>query len=354
MGKQTTTFLREGNINKNNVVLFQLHRRLYKEVIVFTIVMSYTNTKGNWSVLDPSLNYRNKSTSEWVSDWFNWFLSADADKRNSGPVVFLRSLGLPNRITLSSISDTVGPVSSTDLARDSLGGGMGNYTKSYVNDPNIRIGGDRLQIFQDQRVLVPIIIAYWLKTEPQSDWGIMQEYTGLTIDNGDNPPEPRQLTINEKSLPEKTDMTIYRTITPMFPAVVPDVEFGRSIKDFLEHPVQPGIYPAIVEGFFVMLKFEEPGDYWVHAWASVPREVSGPYFSEMLYQVEVLKGSRIKVEHQGRVTRCRPSRNERIFDQILTQKERYGDLTDEEKEKFTRYFRAKDSVGRRTRVPLCP
>ena len=35
--------------------------------------------------------------------------------------------------------------------------------RSYVNDPNVRIGGDRLKIFEDQAVFVPIIIALLVK-----------------------------------------------------------------------------------------------------------------------------------------------------------------------------------------------
>jgi hypothetical protein len=190
-----------------------------------------------------------------------------------------------------------------------------------VNDPNIRIGGDRLQLFADQAVLVPIIIAYELALVPTRDWGTMQDFTGLTIDYGDNPPDVSQLTINNNDieLPQGLNMEAFRIITPIFTAVVPDTEYGRSVKDFLEIRVVPGSYPAIVEGYFVMLKFE-PGTYWVHSWASAPREVSGPYFSELLYEIEVRERRR---EPHGRVTSTRPSRNERLFTRM------YKDLIEE-------------------------
>ena len=71
---------------------------------------------------------------------------------------------------------------------------------AYINDPNIRIGGDRLRIFLDQAVFVPIIVAYWLRVEPNTDWGTMKDFTGLTIDYGDNPPDNDQLTINSKPI----------------------------------------------------------------------------------------------------------------------------------------------------------
>ena len=78
----------------------------------------------------------------------------------------------------------------------------------------------------------------------------MQDFTGLTIDYGDNPPELHQLTINNRpiDLGPDLDMTDFRFITSIF-----------------------------------------PGTYWIYSSASAPRERSGPYFSELLYQIEVTK-----------------------------------------------------------------
>ena len=46
---------------------------------------------GGYTVIDPKALYKGRTYSSYVVDWFNWFLSADADFRNSGNVVFLRS-----------------------------------------------------------------------------------------------------------------------------------------------------------------------------------------------------------------------------------------------------------------------
>jgi hypothetical protein len=310
---------------------------------------------GGYTIIDPRGLYRGKSYSEWTCDWFNWFLSADADNRTSGQVVFLRSRGLPNRLIGSNLSDVDGAQANSDSMSSSSNEELSysaSYARAYVNDPNIRIGGDRLKIYQDQAVLVPIIIAYWLRYESNTDLGSMQDFTGLTIDYGDNPPDPRQLTINNKPALTEDDLVReedlrrheeeteklrwpdFRITTPVFTAVVPDVQYGRSIKDFLESPVPPGTYPATVEGYFVMLKFR-PGTYWVHSWASAPREIRGPYFSELLYQIEVFEG---KKKSLGRTTQWRPSRNERSFSTILQHKERNGDLTQAEANRFKRYF----------------
>jgi hypothetical protein len=98
-------------------------------------------------------------------------------------------------------------------------------------------------------------------------------------------------------------MERFRIITPFFTTVVPEAQYGRSAKDFIEAPIPSGNYPAMVGGYFVMLKFKANGTYWVHSWASAPREARGPYFSELLYQIEVHK----RRDPHGRVTRWRPS-----------------------------------------------
>ena len=74
-------------------------------------------------------------------------------------------------------------------------------------------------------------------------------------------------------------MAEFRINTPIFTAVVPDVQYGRSLKDFLEEsPIDPGVYPAMVEGYFVILRFLKTGNYWIHSWAGAPREVPRALF----------------------------------------------------------------------------
>lgn len=397
--------------------------------------------EGKYEVVDPDSLYHGKSYSDWAADWMNWFLSKDADIRNSGPVAFLRSKGLPNEKTGANISDVPGKLGETmGLDNSSYSEptdvtGLFTQNKPYVNDPNVKVGGDRLQIYEDQAVFVPIIVAFWLKRTTYADWGGMQDSVGLIIDYGDNPPDRRQLTINGESIilpvignqttydrvikkrntdlkdladaatikakeifseklnlskqreagllqgkdigvrmdeieqkknslieqikearkdvnqkiheiqgPYKEEedgdedesvelMSRFRINTPVVQAVVPEAQYGRSAKDFIEEaPVAPGVYAAMVDGYFVMLRFKK-GTYWIHSWASGPREARGPYFSELLYQIEV----RPRRRASGMVTRGRPSRNERILSQILEQKEKDKDFTDSELRRFKKY-----------------
>ena len=271
-------------------------------------------TGGEYRIIDPRLTYRGKSYSEWISDWFNWFISADADIRNSGPVVFLRSMGLPKKEDMLDSSTSSQVDDSTTPNQDP------NYPKKYFSGANFRIGGDRLQITEDQAVLVPIIMAYEFGSS-YKDWGYLQDFTGLTIDHGDDPPTEHQLTIDNEDIrfPNIIGMQDFRIVTPIFTAIIPEVGLGRSVKDLLEIPAISGNYPVMVEGYFVMLKFTSRNNsYWIHSWASAPREATGPYFSELIYEIQVFE----KRKTRGVITMERPARNEALLLKILEEEQK--------------------------------
>jgi hypothetical protein len=289
-----------------------------------------------YTVLDPRVLHRGKSYSEHTTDWMGYFLSAYADTRTSGPVVFLRSHGLP----LSYASDI--PIEITAKITSPVQYNIDpGYPTPYENDPNVRVGNDMLQIFMDQAVFVPIITAYqFASIDPNRDWGSLLDNTGLTIDNGDNPPDRCQLTIgstvgstiNSKciELPEGLEMKDFRITTPIFTSVVPEAPYGASVKDFIEEgQAPPGSYPTMMDGYFIMLEFK-PGNYWIHSYASAGREERGPYFSQLIYQIDVREKPK-NVPH-GRITTRIPARNQGIIDLIATKKVAHGQLTKDEGE----------------------
>lgn len=238
-----------------------------------------------YEVLDPAKVHFGKTYSSFVEEWFNWFVTADADKRVSGQVVFTRSAGLPYSITKQD-----GSGFQRDLSISNTYAADENYPRPYQNDPNVRVGRDKLQICINQALFVPIIVGYSEASKPYIDYGMMQDYTGLIIDYGDNPPQDKQLTIdgNPVTLPRGREMSDFRIATSVFTAVVPEADYGRSVKDFLELELPSGHYPTIVDGYFVLIQFTEPGTYIVYSYASAPREArGGSYFSEQLYQVQV-------------------------------------------------------------------
>lgn len=279
----------------------------------------------NYEIVDPNELYFGKSYSSLAEDWFNWYVSVDADKRNFGPVVFLRSAPIPPN-SKASAYDVASELSITNTYTDDA-----YYDRPYQNLPNVRVGGEKLQIRPDQAVFVPIIISYEVARKPYFDWGVMQEVTGLTLDYGDDPPKRKQLKINDediwgKSLQTDEDMKKFRILTSIFTVVVPEADYGRSIKDFLEVSVTPGHFPAIVEGYFVLLKNFKPGyTYIIHSRASAARERGGPYVAEFLYEINVANTP--KPDSVGLIPYDKGSaRNRAIIRGILSEKKKKEEL----------------------------
>ncbi len=292
---------------------------------------------GEYNIVNPHSMYLGKSYSDYAIDWFNWLLSANYNDRNSGPVVFLTSKGIPDKSTPAgrNLFDLLGVSGYTSSATNSPAVDPNAYPPTlYINQPHIRIGSNRLQIFEDQAVFVPIVTSYDIADAPYKDWGYMQDNSGMMIDNGDNPPDAIQLTINNESivLPPDLPMTEFRVATPIFMTVVPDAPYGTSLKDFLEEsPISPGSYPSMVNGYFIMLKLKE-GRYWVHSWASAGREIRGPYFSELLYQIEVSVRPRCVPHH--RITVTRPAQFQGVANLLAIKMKADGQLTNPEAERF--------------------
>jgi len=272
----------------------------------------------SYEVLDPSKVHFGKTYSSLIEEWFNWFLTTDADKHISGQVVFLRSVGIPLEDNYSG-SGKDQTVSST-YAEDPY------FARQYKNDPNVRVGRDKLQICINQCVLVPIIMAYAEASKPYIDYGYMQEYNGLTIDSGSNPPEVSQLTIDGKPivLPRGREMRDFRIATPVFTAVVPEADYGRSVKDYLQMDFPTGHYPTMAEGYFVLIKFTAPGTYCLYSYASSGREVQGgTYFSEFLYEIQVNEcEEKVSIGHPG----FKSARSSSIILATIKEKVKTGEL----------------------------
>ena len=77
-----------------------------------------------------------------------------------------------------------------------------------------------------------------------------------------------------------------------------------------------------MEGYFVLFTFD-PGRYIIHSWASAPRETRGPYFSELIYEIEV---NAVGTSPSKGPVMFRPARNERIIKQIIAEKKKIGEI----------------------------
>jgi hypothetical protein len=302
----------------------------YDSAIYYAIfIRGETLNMVDYEILDPDLNYRGKSYSSLVTDWFNYFISTDPDKRSLGPVVFLKSVPAPKLVSGGGPSNVANEASvSSPYSADPY------YPRNYENNPNVRVGGDKLQIFTDQAVFLPILMAYEIATKPYQSWGELQEYTGAIMDNGDDPPEEKQITIDGKPivLPPKMEMTRFRILTPVFTTVVPDIEYGRSLRDVLEDDVPPGQFATVVEGYCLLVKFnppKTPKTYVLHSLAKAGHEQRGLYTAEILCQIEVNERPK-KSPSEGVPIGVRSARNVSVIMRILCEKIKHCELTIEE------------------------
>jgi len=279
-----------------------------------------------YNIVDRDALYHGRSYSSLAQDWLNWYVSIDPDKRTFGPVVFLRSTPLPS-------ASPDGDKALTQLNVTNVYQEDPSYDRPYANNPHVRVAGDKLQIRTDQAIFIPIISSFEFAKKPIQDWGSMRESTGLTIDYGDDPPEAKQLLIDEE--PIRTDLKNFRITTPLFPVIIPEADYGRSLKDFLEESIAPGQYLAVLEGYFVLIKNLSAGTHTIHSRASAPRERGGPYVAELLYEIVV--ENRPKPESRGSVD-FQPPRNQAIIKRIIEDKKKKGEITEIESKKIVDAF----------------
>jgi hypothetical protein len=218
----------------------------------------------SYKVANPRIAHLGKTYGEWASQFTVWLFSTDPDQHNNGQVVFLRGMPYPT-------------------PPDYIPGSI----------PNVMVGDDRLSIFSDQFLFVPVIFAYWASADPAESEISLHDRARVDIDNGDNPPDTRQVTIDGAEINlidkdgQKYYMADFRIESPLFPLSVPDTEDGTSLKDYIEYPLTPGENRAVTMGYFLLLKFEA-GDYIIHSYARGRTTEHGRYNEEFLYQVKVL------------------------------------------------------------------
>jgi len=280
----------------------------------------------SYKVVEPDKLYRGKSYSDWISDWFNWFFSDDADNHNSGPVVFLRSFKAPSEAVMQQ---------PEEMNADT------QYNNMYKNDPNVMVGNEKLEMFTDQGLLFPTMLSYWVATEPYMDDGKMRGYTRTENDSSDNPPYPNQISITFVVDPdanikdtdiadikiEKEKMKDYRFETQIFTLVVPDSPKGTSFKDLVQNPVPAGNYPAVVDGYFFLLNGLQEGSYYIHSLSKGKSNQQGDYYAEFLYHIVVHQKNQRSISP---ISGLMPQRNKNIITKILEDKKESKEIGETE------------------------
>jgi hypothetical protein len=224
-----------------------------------------------YEVLDPTITHFGKTYGEWASDFVSWYFSIDPDLHNNGPVVFLRGMPLPH---------------------------PEGYSPGTT--PNIMVGNNKLNIFSDQLVLIPVIFAYWASADPMVSEISLRERTRVDVYNGDFPPTEEQILVDKepvnlgKNSDEERLMMDFLIDSPVFTLTIADsdsdldVKYANSLKYSVEFgSLSTGDNRSVATGFFLLLRFK-PGLHTVHSYARGRTTEKGPYNEEFLYEINVL------------------------------------------------------------------
>jgi hypothetical protein len=216
-------------------------------------------TNNSYEVLRGADVYLGRTYGEWISEFFSWLFSVAPDTNNNGSVVFLRPF-----------------VSSPDP----------NYQGRI--EPNLMVGNDKLQIFTDQALLIPVLLSYWASTDPNETETMLRERVRMDMINGDNLRDD-QITIDSKSIELEADDSIGSHLieSPLFTLMVPDVEYGKSLKDYVDYPLTSGLNQSVGTGYFFLIRFHEEGLHVIHSYARGHTTEKGEYNEEFLYQIQV-------------------------------------------------------------------
>jgi hypothetical protein len=245
-----------------------------------------------YTVKSPNERFKNKTYTEWVQLWSNWFYQSNPDHNNNGDVVFLRGLPLTG----------------------------GNYADEGV----VMVGNNSLEISADQPVLIPIIMSNFVADSTQtSDWlyGMVRSH----ILGGDHPPHKEQLRINGKPMhdgnPDDDSLGEYDIETPVFMISIPDAPVGMSLKHQIQNPIEAtGFFPSVTRGYFVMLQLNAGENYVIESYATGATTEYGPYHTSMLYHIFV------KEAREQKQPNIPPSRLCKIMSSKLNDLEKKGEI----------------------------
>ena len=200
--------------------------------------------------------------------WTTWFISDNPDEQNySNNVIFLRGLDFPE-------------------SPEKIG---------YSGQPAAMVGTHALNILEDQYLFLPVINTFVVnddnaRTSQERSYIVMRDTTA-----GDNPPRKEQIRIGEvgHDVNESLDAGPFFTMSRDFTLNIPDVPYGRSLKDYLDFPLTiTGDCQATAAGWCALFKFELPApkkakSYSVGFHARGILDPFGQYYASGIYTINV-------------------------------------------------------------------
>ncbi|HEY6883641.1 MAG TPA: hypothetical protein VI278_06345, partial [Nitrososphaeraceae archaeon] len=179
----------------------------------------------NYQVIGPNDVYLGRTPGEWMSEFMGWLFSINPDQHNSGPVVFLKPF----------------PYERTP-----------DYPVR--NEPNLMIGKDKLQIFTDQPIMIPVLLSYWATNDPNETETMMRERIRSDMINSDELRKD-QITIDGNSIEIDEDIKDYLIESPLFTLSVPEDEYTKSVANMVDWPVMPGVNQSVATAYIFIVKF---------------------------------------------------------------------------------------------------
>jgi len=201
-----------------------------------------------------------RSYQDLVELWTQWFVSADPDLNNNGNVVFLRGIDFPRSPQMTG----------------------------YSRRPAVMVGNHSLNILSKQFLFIPVITTTANEIDDNAKTPQERSYIVWRDTNeGDNPPSRNQVIIDGNSL----DTVPFLTFSRDFRLDVPDVPYGRSLKDYFDIPITTtGDVQAQTGGYFVLIRFTNDKEFKNHSiifQAQGIQGLEGPYFASGIYSVNV-------------------------------------------------------------------
>jgi hypothetical protein len=214
------------------------------------------NRPSPYEVTQPTQTFMGKTYSDWIEDWARWFFLPNADENNNGPVVFLRGM------TSSRV---------------------GNYRGEGV----MKVGDDSLEISTNQRVLLPLITSKAVAESGESSQALY-ETVRSDIENGENPPDLRNVKVDDVELSVPGDIGDYRFETTVFQLIIPSSPYSQSLADYVFPPIRTRDIPlpCVTSGYFVLLKLRQ-GEHYIFSSVHGSSDQNGLYKSSLLYHIVV-------------------------------------------------------------------
>ncbi len=234
-----------------------------------------------YHIIDPNTLYRSKTYADYLEEFWKWLYSVNCDIYNVGDVAFLRGAAI-----------------GTDPAKGYLGG------------PVIKVADNALTISKEQGVFFCNVTTNTEALYEREQYSEAQLRGHCVADlNQSTMPTQKQIVIDGSPIrmPQNINMNAFRTITSQYLLNVPDTQYGESLSPYLDVVLNPGEYRCVASGYCFLVVFDDPGLHTIYSIGKGKPWVRGDYFSELLYEINVLDTTIVGMPISGKTQMIAPT-----------------------------------------------